>query len=169
MSKVDIFSIKENDLYREAIIDSCCSGLRNSTELKKVLNYVIDNKLQLLQGNKVFLSSLYDDDDSVADLILPSIRRLWGKIFLNPPQMLRGNSLELFQLSFDIDHFIDYLVEILPKVKDSLKHFDKLDRTAETLTLIVDNYIAYLFEKSRESEDFTKEIRDLKIKKMIEK
>ncbi len=168
MRELNIFSIKDNPHYRDVIIENCCHGLRNSKDLRKILNYVIDNKLDIFEKSELFYNSLYEDDDKITDLILPSIKRLWCNIFINPPQMLKGQKLELFQLSFEIDHFIEYLTNILPKVKESLIHFDKLDRTSETLTLIVDNYIAYLFEKSRESKDVIQEIRDLKIKRMID-
>lgn len=159
--------MRENASYKQAVIDSLLQGVRNSWELKETLVYVIDNKLCLFEKSELFQGSLYEGEDEIIELILPSIRRLWSKVFINPPEILKNSQLELFQLSFDIDHFIDYLLDILPKVKHSLYHFEKLDRTSETLTLIVDNYAADLFEKSRESKDVLQEIRDLKIKKMI--
>jgi hypothetical protein len=102
-------------------------------------------------------------------LIFPAIRRVWGKVFVEPPKLLKDKKLELFQLLFDIDDFVGYLIEIMPKVKTSLIEFDKLDRTAETLVLIVDNYIAGLLEATRNRDDIQMEIRDLRIVKTLKK
>jgi hypothetical protein len=39
------------------------------------------------------------------------------------------------------------------KSKDCLQHFEHIDRTVETLTLIVDNYVAGLVQKVRDVEN----------------
>lgn len=57
---------------------------------------------------------VYEGEDSMLDLILPAITRLYGKYFITHPTMLKLEKLELYQLSFDIDR-IDYLINILPK------------------------------------------------------
>ena len=54
---------------------------------------------------------------------------------------------------------------MLKKTKSCLIHFDKLDRTVETLTLIVDNYIANLVEKTKECNDIEKEIASIKLQR----
>ena len=59
--------------------------------------------------------------------------------------------------------------EELLESEGSLIEFDKLDRTAETLVLIVDNYISILLEETRNSDDILADIRDLKIKKTLRK
>jgi hypothetical protein len=101
------------------------------------------------------------------DLILPAITRLYGKYFVTPPTILKSDRLDLYQLSFDIDHFIDYFVDIIPKVKNSLSYMEYLDRTAETLSLVVDNYIASQFKYAYDCKDIIEEIREVKLKKLI--
>jgi hypothetical protein len=54
---------------------------------------------------------------------------------------------------------------MLKKTKSSLIYFDQLDRTVETLTLIVDNYIAHLVEKTKECNDIDKEIASIKLQR----
>ena len=62
---------------------------------------------------------------------------------------------------------MEYLAETLPKSKGMLESMEYLDRGAETVSLIVDNYIAKNVKLSRESKDIKQEIRQLKIEKAL--
>lgn len=166
--KKSILDLKKDADFRSLLVDTLCQGIRLTSDFRDILDYVIDEKLQLFEIDD-FSGSFYLEDDDTLDLIFPAIRRVWGKIFVDPPQILKEKKLELFQLLFDIDDFINYLLDIMPKVKTSLIEFDKLDRTAETLILIVDNYIAGLLEATRNREDIQQEIRDLRISKTLKK
>jgi hypothetical protein len=166
MKHANIFAIRDDEQYRLIVIDSVCSGVRNSESLKNILNYVLDKKLHLFEDD-IFQGSFYESDDDFLDLILPSIRRVWAKFFIETPEILTDYQKELYRLSFDIDEFIDYLLIMIPKVKTSLFHFDELDRTLETLTLIVDNYVAKSIRKCIESQNILEEIRDKKITKIV--
>ena len=170
-TKTSILDINKNTSYREIILDTLCQGIKNTSEFRDLLEYVIDKKLYLFEGFE-FRGTLYDGDDDLLDLILPTIRRVWGKVFINPPSLLRENRLQLFELLFDIDDFLDYLVLIIPKSSNKLEIFNNLDRTAETLQLIVDNYIAALFHKAYNSETIDADIktvtRDKNLKKLID-
>jgi hypothetical protein len=53
------------------------------------------------------------------------------------------------------------------KTKNLLIDFEYLDKTQETLTLIVDNYVAKLINNVTNCDDISQEIRDLKIKKVV--
>ena len=160
-----IFDIHNNESYRKALVDSLCSGISDPQHLKLIIDYFLDEKLHLF-NNDFYKGSLYEGDDNISDLILPSIRRVWGKIFVTPPEVLRvtqhANQLEMLQLSFDIDEFVNYLLDILPKSKNCLDHFDKLDRTVETLSIIVDNYVAGKIKFVIECKDQKAEIQRLK-------
>jgi hypothetical protein len=163
-----ILDLKKDADFRSLLVDTLCQGIRLTSDFRDILDYVIDNKLHLFETDD-FSGSFYPEDDDTLDLIFPAIRRVWGKVFVEPPSILKDKKLELFQLLFDIDDFVDYLIEIIPKVKTSLIEFDKLDRTAETLVLIVDNYIAGLLEATRNRNDIQMEIRDLRISKTLKK
>jgi hypothetical protein len=169
-TKPSILEINKNASYREIILDTLCQGVKNTSEFRDLLEYVIDKKLYLFEGFE-FQGNLYDGDDDLLDLILPTIRRVWGKVYVTPPSMLREKRLQLFELLFDIDEFLDYLVLILPKSSNKLEIFSNLDRTQETLQLIVDNYIAGLFIKAYNSEaideDMKTATRDKNLKKLI--
>jgi hypothetical protein len=163
-----ILDLKKDTDFRNMLVDTLCQGIRLTSDFRNIVDYVIDEKLHLFETDD-FSGAFYPEDDDTLDLILPAIRRVWGKVFVDPPTLLKEKKLELFQLLFDIDDFVDYLIEIMPKVKTSLIEFDKLDRTAETLSLIVDNYIAGLLELSRNRDDIQMEIRDLRIGKTLKK
>ena len=163
-----ILDLKKDPDFRSMLVDALCQGIRLTSDFRDIVDYVIDNKLHLFEIDD-FSGSFYPEDDDTLDLIFPAIRRVWGKVFVDPPKLLKENKLELFQLLFDIDNFVDYLIKIMPKVKTSLIEFDKLDRTAETLVLIVDNYIAGLLEATRNRDDIQMEIRDLRISKTLRK
>jgi hypothetical protein len=62
---------------------------------------------------------------------------------------------------FNLDEFIDYLIDMFVKSKDCLQHFEHIDRTSETLTLIVDNYVADLVQRVRDIENHQEAIDGL--------
>lgn len=160
--------LNNNDTYKKAIIDSLCGGLGDEDQVNRFRNmitYVISSKTKLFDIQEL-KGSLYEGDDDVLDLVLPSIRRVYGKVFTEPPTLLKDKRLELFQEYFDIDEFIDYMIDMMLKTKDCLKEFKNLDRTVDTLTLIVDNYVAGLVEKSKDVDNHIQIIRDLKLNKL---
>jgi hypothetical protein len=160
-----IFDLRDDPMLKEELLDTLESMLRShSSDFRDTISYVLDNKLDLF---KEFDGPFYEGEDNMLDLILPAITRLYGKYFVTPPTILKSDRLDLYQLSFDIDHFIDYFVDIIPKVKNSLEHLENLDRTAETLSLVVDNYIASRFKYAYECDDILQEIREVKLKKIV--
>ena len=82
-----------------------------------------------------------------------------------------GLRLKMFQLSFDIDEFIDYFIDMIKTSKSVLSQFKYLDKTTQTLELIVDNYIAKLVKDVLETQDIKQDIamltRNRKIKGLI--
>jgi hypothetical protein len=160
-----IFDLRDDPMLREELLDTLESMLKShSSDFRDTISYVLDNKLDLF---KEFDGPFYEGEDNMLDLILPAITRLYGKYFITPPTILKSDRLDLYQLSFDIDHFIDYFIDIIPKVKNSLEHLENLDRTAETLSLVVDNYIASRFKYAYECIDILQEIREVKLKKIV--
>jgi hypothetical protein len=162
---ITIFDLRNNPMLKEELLDTLESMLKShSSDFRDIIIYVLDNKLDLF---KEFEGPFYEGEDDMLDLILPAITRLYGKYFVTPPTILKSDRLELYQLSFDIDHFIDYFVDIIPKVKNSLSYMEYLDRTVETLSLVVDNYVAGQFKYAYDCKDIIEEIREVKLKKLI--
>jgi hypothetical protein len=163
--KISFLEIRNHPKYKSLLFKNLLEGITNANDFESLLNNIVNEKYTLFDIEE-FKGSLYDNDETeTLDLILPSIRRVWAKVYITPPSLLRDNRLDLFQLYFDIDDFLNYLVDMLKKSKSSLIHFDKLDRTVETLTLIVDNYIAHLVEKTKECIDIEKEIASIKLQR----
>lgn len=165
--KIPFLEIRNHPKYKTLLFRSLLEGItKNKNDFESLLDSIVNVKYTLFDSEE-FSGCLYDDESETEtlDLILPSVRRVWAKVYLTPPNLFNDNRLELFQLYFDIDDFLDYLVDMLRKTKSSLTHFDKLDRTAETLTLIVDNYIAHLVEKTKDCKDIEKEIVSIKLQR----
>lgn len=182
MAKPSFLDIHKNSDYKLALIDSLSAGITDKwfEYFEMTMIYVIDEKWKLFKSEE-FTGSFYEGDDETLDLILPAVRRVFGKVFIDPPKIFitaptvakvkgykEDGRLELFRLFFDIDEFLDYLAEYIIKTKNSLREFEYIDRSVETITLIVDNYIAKLVRKVLDCEDIKGEIRDWKIKRMID-
>jgi hypothetical protein len=154
---------KENQ-YKKAIVDALCQGIGSEYihSLKEIVEYVVDEKYHLFDREE-FKGALYLDEDETLDLILPAVKRVFGKVFIDPPTLFKdpnyGRALtenkryKLFTMYFNVDEFIDYLIDMFIKSKNCLEHFEHIDRTVETLTLIVDNYVAGLVQRVRDVED----------------
>ena len=173
---------------RKAIIGALCDGIPvgNRVDFLHMINYVIDNKSSLFDREEfnttclpkavMWVSSIYNDD-KLLDIILPTIKRVYAEVFIKPPSIwftskndsrlteleaIHKDRYELFVLYFDIDEFINYLIDMLLKCKESLIHFEHLDRTSETLKLIVDNYIANLVNKVQSKSNIRLAIKEIK-------
>ena len=157
-NKKSFLDLYKDEYYKKAIIDALSVGINEEHlyKFKALLEYVVNKKYHLFNRDE-FKGALYLDGDETLDLILPAVRRVFGKIFIDTPTLFRDNNYgkflpeniryELFTMYFNADEFIDYLIDMFIKSKDCLQHFEHIDRTSETLTLIVDNYVAGLVDK----------------------
>ena len=59
--------IKSEKQFRETIIDSLCSGIRETSQFRDLIEYVISNKLEFIQQKT---DVLYEDEDDIVLLIL---------------------------------------------------------------------------------------------------
>lgn len=168
MGHISLLDIFKNKSYRDELTDALCNGIINSSDFRDIIDYVLDHKLYLFDTDEL-VGTMYDDEDEILDMILPSIRRVFVKVYQDPPTILKGDKLQLYFLLFDIDEFLNYLLIIIQESKKSLEPFTHLDRTIETITLIVDNFIAKNFSLAYNCIDIKQEIRDLKIKKISKK
>lgn len=174
--KISLFKLKDDKEHRDYVINSFSERIpiKHKMNFLEVINYAIDNTD--IFNKEEFKGSFYEGEDDTLDLILPAVARVFNKVFVNPPEIFKdttydeGIRLEMFQLTFDIDEFNQYLVDMLIKSKNVLKDFENIDRTAETISLIVDNYVAGLIKNVLDSYDIKGEIvklkRDKKLKKL---
>jgi hypothetical protein len=169
-----IFERLKDENYRKSLITSLSTGIDDKyiKYFNKLINYVIDEKLYLFDKPE-FIEPIHKDEDKAVDLILPAIRRVFAKIFIQPPSIYSKEfnlyyeknanlRYKLFVLYFDIDYFIDYLYNMLIKSKDKLSHLEYIDGTVETLNLIIDNYIGYNIKRVSECDDIESEVKNIK-------
>lgn len=171
-NKKSFLDLYKDVVYKKTIIDALCQGIDSKylNSFKSLLEYVIDKKYHLFDIEE-FKGALYLDEDETLDLVLPAIRRVFGKVFIDPPTLFKDSSYgrvlpenkryKLFTMYFNVDEFIDYLIDMFVKSKNCLEHFEHIDRTAETLTLIVDNYVAGLVQRVRDINDYDQAIDGL--------
>lgn len=172
-NKTNFFDLKDDKDHRNYIITSFSERIpvKYKMEFLETINYVIDNTD--IFNKKELEGSFYEGEDNTLDLILPAVARVFNKIFVNPPPIFNdttydeGIRLEMFQLSFDIDEFNEYLVNMLIKSRNLLEEFTNIDRTAETISIIVDNYVAGLIKNVLDSYDIKGEIVRLKRDKKL--
>jgi hypothetical protein len=179
MKTKSLLEIYKDVDYKKTIIDTLCQGIgsQHIYSFKALLEYVIDKKYHLFDREE-FKGSLYSDEDETLDLVLPAVRRVFGKVFIDQPPLFKSGGpftarYKLFTMYFNTDEFIDYLIDMFIKSKDCLQHFEHIDRTAETLSLIVDNYIADLVQRVLSIEDHQEAIdnilKQIKREETIEK
>ena len=167
MIKKNLIQICENLESREILIDTLCQGITNTSDFRDAINYIIDNKISMFNIEE-FKSQLYEDEEEYLDLLLPTFRRVWGRVYIQPPPLFRSKEkLDLFRLNFDINEFLDYLKETFIKTKGCLENFEYIDRTPKHLEIIVDNYISLLVKRVLDCKDYIEETRELKLKKLI--
>lgn len=171
-NKKSFLDLYKEEHYRKAIVDALCKGIdsKHLYSFRSLLEYVVNEKYHLFNREE-FKGALYLDEDETLDLILPAVRRVFGKIFIDPPTLFKDSNYgrvmtddkryKLFTMYFNADDFIDYLIDMFIKSKDCLEHFEHIDRTSETLTLIVDNYVAGLVQQVRDIDDHEQAIEGL--------
>ena len=175
---ISLFTIASDELYKKELFTVLSKSIdvRYKADFLDLLEYVTTKRLKDFDVPEL-VGELYPEEDEISDLILPAIRRVFAKVYTQPPPIFIGTNdpdavrLKLFQLHFNIDEFIDYFINMLKKNKNSLLEFEYLDRTSQTLELIVDNYIAKLVKSVISTIDLKKEIdrleRDKKINRLL--
>jgi hypothetical protein len=169
MTKNNFIEFLIKSKKRKDIYDLFISGIERVDHFKECIDYIIDEKIEIFDY-PVFNAPIFDDEYRPIELVIPTFRRVWVQVYQDPPTLFMGvgdKRLELFQLYFDIDFFLEYLKEIFIKTKTKLEDFEYIDRTVKVLEIITDNYIAMLVKKTLECQNHEKEIRELKLKKIL--
>lgn len=173
---ISLFTITSDELYKRELFKALSKGIdpKYQVQFLELLDYIVTTKLKDFDIPEL-KGELYPDEDDISDLVLPAIRRVFGKVYTQPPPIFLGINdpdsvrLKLFQLNFNIDEFIEYFIDMLKRTKLSLLEFDYIDRTTQTLELIVDNYIAKLVKNVLSTIDIKNEIVRLEMELEREK
>ena len=185
--ELSIKRLRKDRAFREVLITEFVRSVTNVSCLIDALNYAIENRLEYFE--KYEGKPLYEGDDDICDIVLPTFIRAWGMVFEKWPSIfspmeiedIKANSpwlnenahkkfderFELYQTLFDIDGFFDYFEDSLETTKGCLSGFEHIDKSLEHVTLIVDNYIAMLVTKTKASDNYQRDIRDAKLNKIV--
>lgn len=164
---MDEANFSEDPMVRQSIIDALCIGITNTSEFIDEVDYIINDLIPKYKSEIEGL--LYDDGDKLINLILPSFRRVWSKIYIDTPTIFEmgfkhdENSLKLYQLLFNTDNFIEFLVDKLNSTRNCLDGFDNIDKGLTHLTIVVDDYLGYLLKRVDDCKDVKADIRKIKI------
>jgi hypothetical protein len=153
-----------------------CKGINNNEDMSNLMN--------LFKETTTKYSSIFDVEPFITiqdiseenpegynllEYILPSVKRVYSKFFINLPGLFNNERLNLFKLQFNLEEFLLLLKEKFIKNKEVLNNFEYLDKNTEILTLIVDEYVAskVSYVSSINTTKIKEEIRDIKINKHL--
>ena len=90
-NKKSFLDLYKDEQYKKAIIDALCQGISSQHlhSFKSLLEYVVDEKYYLFDREE-FKGALYLEEDETLDLVLPAIRRVFGKVFIDPPTLFKA-------------------------------------------------------------------------------
>jgi len=119
--------------------------------------------------------------ENLLSFIIPALQNVFSRFWINPPSLftdlqnsslrssnVRDQRLEIFQLSFDSNEFLEFLAQKLRKNIDILDDFDNLDHYSKIIEIIIDDYVSSKVKFVQGVGDIKAQIRYLKIKKGLE-
>jgi hypothetical protein len=119
--------------------------------------------------------------ENLLSFIIPALQNVFSRFWINPPSLftdlqnsslrspnVRDQRLEIFQLSFDSNEFLEFLAQKLRKNIDILDDFDNLDHYSKIIEIIIDDYVSSKVKFVQGVDDIKAQIRYLKIKKGLE-
>lgn len=165
-----------SEFHNEKLYDALCKGVNNEEDISSLKK--LFETTTLLHWNLFDVPIFNDgfdktkenpDGTNLLEYILPTLKRVYSKFYINPPSILLQSSgtkrLELFQLQFDLVDFLTFLSSKFSKNSKILDDFQNLDKCIELFTLIVDDYLASKVSHilSMKVSNIQTEIRDIKI------
>lgn len=159
-----IYDVLNNPAKRTIYIESFQIGTFNNSDIRDIIEYITSVRINIF---KDFDYKLYQDDDKISELIIPSAIRTYAKFFINHSPLLKGKNLDMYKNLFDVDEYLNNLIEKITIMKNSLDNLIHLNRTSELISLIVDNYVSEKFDLAYNCKDVEKELREIKLKKLL--
>jgi hypothetical protein len=164
------------ELNNEELFTVLCHGVHHPddvshlkdlfTDTTTVYSSIFDIKPFIENQN---ISDENPDGVNLLEYILPSVKRVYSKFFINPPGLLNNERLDLYRLQFNLEEFLIFLKDKFIENQKSLDNFKYLDTNSEILTLIVEDYVAskIAYIASVKMSTIKEEIRDIKISKHL--
>lgn len=165
-----------SELNNDDLFIALCHGIHHPDDLEHLMDLFKDTTTiySSIFNIEPFISKQYISDENpdgvnVLEYILPTVRKVYSKFFINPPSLLNEDRLVLYKLQFNLQEFLIYLKDKFIKNLNCLDDFEYLDRISEILTLIVDEYVAskISYITSIKMSNIKEEIRDIKLSKHL--
>jgi hypothetical protein len=163
-----------SELNSDELFIVLCHGVHNPDDVSHLMDLFKDATTiySSIFDVEPFINVSDDDPDGVnlLEYILPSVKRVYSKFFINPPGLLINNErLDLYKLQFNLEEFLIFLKDKFIENQKSLDNFKYLDTNSEILTLIVEDYVAskIAYIASVKMSTIKEEIRDIKISKHL--
>lgn len=128
-----------------------------------------------LETSKVFLDNvhLFDEfGEDITKLISVMFARIYDEVYISTPQIFNKNEhqLEYYKLSFDLVEFFETAYKQIIENRNMFDKFEHIDHEKNLLYVICDNHIGMLVQRVLDIDryDIERELRDLKLKKLIE-
>lgn len=106
--------------------------------------------------------------DMPIEYILPCIRRAFASFFIQTPNLLQHDPkrLELFQIQFNLEEFLNEVKIKLISNFNKLDDFENLDIASTLLHIIVENYVAGKINLTKVTNP-TQMVRQIKLEKHL--
>jgi hypothetical protein len=160
--------------YYDSNIEFITQGLdeKDRDELKEIYRKICYEDYELL--NNYFFIKKGNPEISNLIYIMAITRRVYSLLFCdekNKIKLIKGQNdtkkLDLIRLYFNHKDLINYLNSYVPKYINILDDFKYIDGEADICGIIANNYVNKIIEEVRNISDTKKEMRNLKIEKII--
>lgn len=154
---------------------------------QKILKDSIKNSHHLFQDD-FFIKPLQEKGESnevnsengenLLSFIIPALQNVFSRFYINPPSLFiadpvltkgyKNIRLEIFELSFDSDEFLEVLAQKLRQNINILDDFKFLDHYSKIIEIIIDDYVSGKVKEVQKMKDLKSQLRYLKIKKGLQ-
>jgi hypothetical protein len=154
ISIFDDVCLKYDHLFKNSIWYT-----ENIVTKKRIIEYVLPTVRKVWANFFIIIPNIIDPDYGVGQMTIP---------FDDKIKEIKSKKLELYKLSFDLGEFLEMMVNKFTSLIEIIReNFNYIDIYSSCLNLIVDEYISSKVKFCTESDNLIRDIRDLKIKKIL--
>lgn len=139
------------------------------------------------KGDTTEISS--QNGENLLSFVMTALQNAFSRFYINPPSLFTGHPkidpedffqdwyppdgyknqrLEIFQLCFDSDEFLNFLSQKLRQNLSILDNFSYIDHYSKIIDIIIDDYVSGKVKFVQDIKDLKSQLRYLKIKKGLQ-
>jgi hypothetical protein len=167
-------SLKEFDTEEYILLITKSMDEDNSNKFKLVIKDLIDNYHQYFNDEFFTKEVTYGSKnvfyikDNILSLVIPFIRKVYSKFFINIPSLFSDGRLKIFQYKFNLNEIVPFFKDKISKNLHILDDFENIDRYSNILSIICEDFVAMKISEVQEISDIKSTLRDLKIEEINE-